>query len=184
MSMDSTPESAPAIPAHIQNTVESIADLHAEHYSSLPSSQLGIEWLTARLGRPYWVFAVFTGIVLWLGINEWLASRGYHALDSAPFTGFHVVLAASALLMTFLILTTANRQDMLAERRAQLTLQIALLSETKITKVIDLVERIRSEHPLLSGPADSETATMRAPTDPKTVLDTMDAAQRTALSSR
>ncbi len=103
-------------------------------------------------------------------------------MDPAPFVGLQVALAASALLMTFLILTTANRQDMLAEKRAQLTLQIALLTEVKITKVIEIVERIRSEHPLLSNPQEDQTNGMRTPADPKAILKTMEQAQRTSLT--
>ncbi len=166
----------------LQNTIDSIADLHAEHYLALPGSQLGIEWVTARLGRPWSVFFVVAVMALWLGINLWAIAHGRRPLDPPPFFWLQGTATLSALLMTFLILTTANRQNALEGRRSQLTLQIALLTETKIAKAIELVERIRSEHPLLSNPSESETGAMTTPADPKAVLDTMDEAQRSALT--
>ena len=166
----------------IQNTIESIADLHAEHYMALPSSQIGIEWVTARLGKPIAVFFVIGVAVAWIIFNLWSASLGRHAIDPPPFYWLQGAASLCALLMTFFILTTTNRQNTLDERRAQLTLQIALLSETKITKLIELVERIRFEHPLLSNPNEAETGAMTTPADPKTVLETMDEAHRTALN--
>ncbi|GAC1390163.1 MAG: DUF1003 domain-containing protein [Vulcanimicrobiaceae bacterium] len=170
------------VPEHLQATIESIADLHADHYLSLPSSQIGIEWLTARLGRPWPVFVVFALIVFWILFNTLAVPHGGRAIDPPPFFWLQGTGTLSALLMTFLILTTANRQNALDERRAQLTLQIALLTEAKITKVIELVERIRQEHPLLSNPSEEETGAMTTPADPKAVLNTMDKAHRHALT--
>lgn len=167
----------------IQNTIDSIADIHAEHYTSLPTSQLGIEWVTSRLGKPWSVFFVIGAMAIWMGYNLAVISHGHHAIDPPPFFWLQGCATAFALVMTFFILTTANRQNALDERRAQLTLQIALLSETKIAKIIELVERIRSEHPLLSNPTDEETGAMTTPANPKSVLDTMDAAHRDALNT-
>ncbi|GAC1651873.1 MAG: hypothetical protein NVS9B12_00650 [Vulcanimicrobiaceae bacterium] len=167
----------------IQDTIDSIADLHAEHYMSLPSSQIGIEWVTNRLGKPWAVFFVLITMTLWVAFNLWDIAHGRPAPDPPPFYWLQGFTSLSALLMTFLILTTANRQNALDERRAQLTLQIALLTETKIAKLIELVDRIRFEHPLLSNPTEAETGAMTTPADPKTVLETMDEAHRTALNA-
>lgn len=166
----------------IQNTIDSIADLHAEHYMSLPTTQVGIEWVTARLGRPWAVFFVFGVALVWIVVNEWALAHGNRAIDPPPFFWLQGAATFCALLMTFFILTTANRQNALDERRAQLTLQIALLTETKIAKLIELIERIRFEHPLLSNPSEAETGAMTTPADPKTVLETMDEAHRSALN--
>ncbi|MDQ6930976.1 MAG: DUF1003 domain-containing protein [Candidatus Eremiobacteraeota bacterium] len=166
----------------IQNTIDSIADIHAEHYTSLPTSQIGIEWVTSRLGKPWSVFFVLGAMALWVGYNLSTIAHGHRAVDPPPFFWLQGCTTGLAVVMTFFILTTANRQNALDERRAQLTLQIALLSETKIAKIIELVERIRSEHPLLSNPTHEETGAMTTPADPKSVLDTMDAAHRDALN--
>ena len=166
------------VPEPVQTTVESIADLHAEHYLSLPRTQVGIEYVTDRLGRP-WALFICAGITAaWIVFNIWaLRTHSARIFDPPPFAYLQVVMSVAAFLMTILILVTENRQGTLDERRAQLTLQISLLTERKITKVIELIERIRKEHPQLSDPTDKETADMMMPADPRVVMEHLDQAQ-------
>ena len=165
------------VPDPVQSTVDSIADLHAEHYLSLPKSQIGIEYVTDRLGRPWALFFCIALLAAWMGFNLWTRAHGGRVWDPPPFQWLQVVMSVAAFLMTILILVTENRQGALDERRSQLTLQIALLTERKITKTIELVERIRQEHPLLSNPTDKETAGMMQPADPREVMESLDQAQ-------
>jgi len=168
---------ASPVPEPVQSTVESIADLHAEHYLALPKSQIGIEYVTDRLGRPWALFVCLGILALWMGANLWSKAHFGRAWDPPPFAWLQTLTSIAAFLMTILILVTENRQGNLDERRSQLTLQIALLTERKITKVVELVERIRQEHPLLSDPTDKETADMMQPADPREVLQSLDEAQ-------
>ncbi len=165
------------VPEPVQSTVDSIADLHAEHYLSLPKSQIGIEYVTDRLGRPWALFACIGILALWMGSNVWAITHHVPPWDPPPFYYLQTLTSIAAFLMTILILVAENRQGALAERRSQLTLQIALLTERKITKVVELVERIRQEHPLLSDPIEKETADMMQPADPREVLQSLDEAQ-------
>ncbi len=48
-----------------------------------------------------------------------------------------------------LILTTQRRADELAQHREQLTLELAILSEQKTAKVIELLEEMRRDNPNL-----------------------------------
>ena len=168
-------------PEHVQETVDSIADLHAEHYMALPSSQLGVEWVTNRIGRPWTLFFCVLLMSAWMLGNYWAATHHARAMDPPPFVWLQTTVSILAFLMTIVIVTTENRQGYLDERRAQLTLQIALLTERKITKVIELVERIRQEHPLLSDPTDKETGDMMTPANPKEVMQSLDRAEEKAI---
>ena len=57
-------------------------------------------------------------------------------------------------------LATQQHQDQLAQRRAELTLQIAVLSEKKMAKLIDLIEEHRRDYPMLSSRVDIEAEAM------------------------
>jgi len=169
------------VPDAVQSTVESIADLHAEHYLSLPKSQIGIEYVADRLGRPWSLFICIGILAVWTGSNIFAQMHHTRSWDPPPFYWLQTVTSIAAFLMTILILVTENRQGALDERRSQLTLQIGLLTERKITKVVELVERIRQEHPLLSNPTDNETAEMMQPADPREVMQSLDHAQEAKL---
>lgn len=73
--------------------------------------------------------------------------------------------------MTVLILTTQRHADRLAENRAQLTLQLALVNEQKTAKLIGLVEDLRRDHPDIANRIDPEALAMAQSTDPKQVLE-------------
>lgn len=181
------PDTAPdtsaldAAPHHVQESAESIADLHAEHYLGLPQAQLGIEWVTERIGQPATLFVCVLLLATWMLLNFWNVAHHRPALDAPPFYWLQLTVSILAFLMTIVIVTTENRQNYLDERRAQLTLQLAMLSEKKITKVIELVERIRQEHPLLSDPTDRETGAMMTPVNPREVMESLDQAQEAAI---
>ena len=73
--------------------------------------------------------------------------------------------------MVVLILATQRREDQLAQRREMLLLELALLSEQKTAKVIQLLEESRLDNPLIRNRVDPEAEAMAQPTDPKSVLD-------------
>ena len=76
-----------------------------------------------------------------------------------------------SLYMVVLILATQRREDQLAQRRELLILELAILSEQKTAKVIQLLEESRRDNPLIRNRLDPEAETMAQPADPQSVLD-------------
>ena len=76
-----------------------------------------------------------------------------------------------SLYMVVLILATQRREDQLAQHRELLILELAILSEQKTAKVIELLEEVRRDSPLLRNRVDQEAQAMAQPADPKSVLD-------------
>jgi uncharacterized membrane protein len=73
--------------------------------------------------------------------------------------------------MVILILATQQREYQLAKLREQLTLELAILSEQKTAKVIQLLEESRRDNPLIRNRVDQEAEAMAQPADPQSVLD-------------
>jgi uncharacterized membrane protein len=80
------------------------------------------------------------------------------------------MLSLTALLTSILVLTRQEQQRRFDERRAHLDLQVNLLAEQKIAKLIGLVEELRRDMPNVRDRHDSEASNMAAPTDPADVL--------------
>ncbi|WP_267389737.1 hypothetical protein [Sphingomonas sp. GC_Shp_3] len=78
--------------------------------------------------------------------------------------------------MALLILTTQRHGEELAESRAQLTLHIAMLSERKIAKVIELLEEQRRDNLMLPSRVDHEAAEMAQASDHEVTLSLLDEA--------
>ena len=72
------------------------------------------------------------------------------------------------------MLIKQNRLAKLEELRAHLDLQVNLLAEQKATKLIDLIEELRRDLPMVKDRSDPEAAALKQPTDPNVVLATLD----------
>ena len=167
------PENAktPILPAHIEDTVQAIARLHAEHYEQATPLQRGIDHLTAGAGRPEFVGFLTALVIGWMALNFSLAALGHKPLDEPPFYWMQGAVGLAALYMTSLILTTQRREDQLASHREQLTLELAILGEQKAAKIIELLEELRRDDPDIRNRFDHEAVAMSAPADPQAVLD-------------
>jgi uncharacterized membrane protein len=77
-------------------------------------------------------------------------------------------------LYSCLILADERREDRLAQLHEQLNLELAILSEQKTAKVIQLLEESRRDNPLIHNRVDQEAEAMARPADPKTVLEAIE----------
>lgn len=101
----------PILPAHIDDTVQAIARLHAEHQSEATTSQRLVERLTAGAGRPRSLIALTTIMIGWMAVNLALSAMGHKAWDEPPFSWLQGATGVAALYMTILILVTRRRED-------------------------------------------------------------------------
>jgi uncharacterized membrane protein len=163
-------EETPMLPEHIEQTIRSIADIHAQHHHKASTSQRWIAGLTKRLGRPEFVAIITGAIAAWIAINSALSALHVAPFDPAPFYWLQGIIAMTALYMTALILITQRHENELAEHRAQLTLEVTIVSEQKIAKLIELLEQQRRDNPLMRNTFDPEAAAMAQPADHEAML--------------
>jgi uncharacterized membrane protein len=97
--------------------------------------------------------------------NGFAYHLGARSLDPPPFAWLQVAASISALLMTVTILTTQNRVAKLAQQRAQLDLQVNLIAEEKIAKIIALIEELRRDLPSVKNRKDSLAEAMTEAVD-------------------
>jgi len=164
-------DETPILPAHIEDTIQAIAKLHADHRQEAGILQRIVERLTAWIGRPQFIAGMTIAIGLWIGGNLLAMLSGAVPWDEPPFGWLQGSLGLLALYVTVLILTTQRREDQLAGYREQLTLELAILSEQKSAKIIALLEEMRRDSPTLKNRVDEEAAAMAVAADPQAVLD-------------
>ncbi len=159
-----------------------LAEIRAEGLRETKTSQMGIERLIRFVGRPWLAYALVIFLVAWLGADAVSVYLGGRAFDPSRFPWLQLVITVFSLTMTVLILIAENHQGMIAERRAQVTLQIALVSEQKIAKVIELIESLRRDAPGLPDRRDDVATRMAEATDLRGALVEMDRAREDAQS--
>ncbi len=169
--MAKTPEQPPD---PVGETIETIARLHARAEQKVDPHQRAVETVTSLLGRPVFLHLVLLLVALWVLLNVFAHRLGLKQIDPPPFYWLQGAVGLGALLMTIVVLTTQNRQGQLAARRAQLDLQINLLTEQKVTKVIELVEELRRDLPSVRDRHDAEAVAMSETADPHAVLTALE----------
>ncbi len=136
-----------------------------------------MEVLTAALGRPRTVYVTLSFVVGWVAFNMVTPKLfGWQRIDPPPFFWLQGTVALSALLMTTLVLITANRQTRNAEERSHLDLQVNLLAEHKVAKLIALVEELRRDLPMVRDRIDREADAMQEAVDPHAMLEALERA--------
>jgi len=169
----STIPTAP-LPEQIAKNIDAIIELHTQAERDVPRHQRILETITTFFGRPAFLYSLLIGVVLWMLLNTLLLPRlGTPGFDPPPFDGLERLIDFGSLLITTGVLIRQTRQDRLAEQRAQLMLQLNLLSEQKIAKLIALVEELRHDLPDVENRHDPEAEVMQEAADPHLVLDVL-----------
>jgi uncharacterized membrane protein len=154
--------------------VATVAALRVRNERHLSRHQQWVERFTARVGRPRTVYIVAASTAAWTAANVLAPRFGYAAVDPPPFDGLQGVIGFLALLVTTAVLITQSRQTRDFEQRAELELQVNLLAEQKIAKLIALVEELRRDIPSVSDRVDPLAERMKEPIDPHAVLTALE----------
>ena len=169
----SSREEGPAVPAHVEDTVQAVARFHATHHADASLLQRMIEQITRRAGSPAFIVVLAATIISWITLNLLLMTLGRTPVDAPPFFWLQGAVTLTALFMTVIILTTQRREDKLAGLRDQLTLELSILSEQKSAKIIGLLEEMRRDSPHIADRADEHAEALSKPADPNVVVEAL-----------
>jgi uncharacterized membrane protein len=155
---------------HVAHNIETIAHLQTETEGKVGRNQRTIEKLTASIGQPWALNVILASVAAWIAINTWGPAVGWPRLDPPPFSWLQGAMSLSALLVTTMVLTTQNRQAMRFSQRGNLELQVNLVAEQKIAKLIALLEELRRDLPSVRDRVDPVADAMAEPVDHQAVL--------------
>jgi uncharacterized membrane protein len=110
-------------------------------------------WIVANLG---WV----------PGVPQWDGS----------FVVLAMIASVEAIFLSTFVLISQNRMATLAEKRAELDLQISLLAEHEVTKVVAMVAAI-ADHLNVPHDAAGEIEELKRNVAPEAVLDAIDSSE-------
>ena len=162
------------LPEHVSQQLETLAVLHAKAEKEAGFHQHAVESVTAFLGRPLFLNLTIGVVFLWILVNIFPRVFGLVRFDPPPFYWLQGMIGLGALLLTIVVLITQNRQALLSERRAKLDLQVNLLAEQKVAKLIALMEELRRDIPTVKDRFDPEAEAMQQSPDPHAVLEALE----------
>lgn len=153
----------------VVKNIETIIGFQAKQEQNLPWRDRIINKIAAFFGKSEFLYLQLLFFASW-AICSHLAPQ-ILPFGLPLFDVQEMGIDISALLITTGVLVQQTRQDKLAEQRSHLILQINLLTEQKIAKLIKLMEELREDLPAIPNRSDLEAQIMQQATDPQAVLD-------------
>jgi uncharacterized membrane protein len=164
---------ARALPEHIAQNIDEVVELRRRELETASPAQLRLERVSRLVARPGYIVALLMFVAAWIMVNLLLLRRGSRPFDPPPFAWLQGFLTFVAMLTATVVLVAQNRQTKLAEQRAHLDLQINLLTEQKVTKVIHLLEELRRDLPMVRDREDPQAAALKEQTDTAQVVSAL-----------
>ena len=172
--LENAPESATgSLSEHIDQNIESVAALQRRERGMTSAPQRLVERISRIIGRPAYLVVLLAVVVAWVGANV-LTPFGMTAFDPPPFELLDGVLTFSALVTATIVLIAQNRQTQREQQHRHLDLQVSLLTEQKVTKLIHLVEELRRDMPMVKDREDPHAAVLQQATDTAAVVSAME----------
>ncbi|MBD2413859.1 DUF1003 domain-containing protein [Nostoc calcicola FACHB-389] len=158
------------LPDPIAKSIEAIISLHTQEARDIPTHQRILEAIATFFGRSTFMYSLLVILAMWIFGSFF---DGFLPFHLPSFSWSNQGLDAAALVISTGVLVRQTRQENFAEQRAQLMLQLNLLSEQKIAKIIALLEELRTDLPNVVNRHDYEAQLMQEPADPIAVLEAL-----------
>jgi uncharacterized membrane protein len=139
----------------------------------------GITAFTGSMRFVYIHALVFGG---WIALNIGLVP-GLRPFDPFPFGMLAMIASVEAIFLSTFVLISQNRMQALADRRADLDVQISLLAEHEITRLLQIVDDIALQLGVRRG-VDASLEELKKDVNPEAVLEELDRAERDARVTR
>ena len=162
-------------PGPIQETIEQIVQIEQREQIAMTWSDRIADRITAFSGSMPFFFLNAAWFAVWIVVN--LGWVGVEPFDPFPFGLLTMCVSLEAIFLAIFVLISQNRQALLADKRAKVNLQVDMLAEREVTKLMALVLEIH-DHLGLSHPGDTEIHQMQRTTDIVKVLDQIDEAEQ------
>ena len=151
-----------------QDNIETIVRLEEEGENDRNPVERISEIIGHFAGTIPFVICEIVFVVVWIAVNIG-GVASVVPFDRYPFPLLSCLLSFECVMLTAFVLIRQNRMSFRADRRNHLGLQINLLSEKEITKVIQMLERMSQQMGIESEVTDSETKELAEDTSIETI---------------
>jgi uncharacterized membrane protein len=139
--MDQRQTDPGAGPSLVAENIAAVAELEAEALKRRTPADRASDAIAAFVGTIGFVALHLVWFALWASINAGLIPF-IPAFDPYPFQLLCMIVSMEGVLMSTFVLIKQNRMGYLSDRRAQLDLQVNLLAEREVTRLLQIAGEI------------------------------------------
>jgi uncharacterized membrane protein len=124
----------------VHRNIESLVEMRQAEERKKSFQEKTADLLTRFSGSMVFVYVHTIWFGLWIALNSGLV--GSQPFDPFPFSLLTLVVSLEAIFLSTFVLISQNHAGRLADKRADLDLQINLLSEHEITRLLKLMDAV------------------------------------------
>jgi uncharacterized membrane protein len=177
MPNDTVQPSSANLPSFAKDNLEVLSRFKDREEAQISGLQLAIERISRVFGSPAFFAFALVFIAIWIAVNLWGLKHGWRHVDAPPFFWLQGLVSGNALLLTVAVLIRQNRMAQVGEHRAHLDLQINLLTEQKVTKLLQMIDAPRRSAAAPHSGQDDEVHEMTKPADTHALMHAIKAKQ-------
>ena len=161
----------------VERNIQALLQHRREEEGNRKGQERIADAITRFTGSMRFVYIHLVLFGAWIGVNlGWIP--GLPRFDPS-FVVLAMVASVEAIFLSTFVLISQNRMAALADRRAELDLQISLLAEHEVTRLITLIT-VMAERMGVEEAQDPELAELAQDVAPEKVMEKMEAQERAA----
>jgi uncharacterized membrane protein len=159
----------------IEQNIRTIIDLRKKAEDQRTFQERLADVITEFSGRMAFAFFHIVWFGIWIVVN--LGFLGIKPFDPYPFGLLTMVVSLEAIFLATFVLITQNRLSAEADRREDLDLQMDLLTEHELTRVLKMLDAIQDKLGI-ENDTDHELLDLEQNVHPEDVLEEIERVQR------
>ena len=159
----------------VQRNIRQLAAVRQSEDAKRSRSDRVADAITRFAGSMWCVYvhaALYGG---WLVVNSGVVP-GIKPWDPFPFVMLAMAASVEAIFLSTFILISQNRMQKLADRRAELDLQVSLLTEHELTRAIQVLDEV-ARRLGVDRPAEHEMREIKQDVEPAKVVEAIERAE-------
>ena len=180
-SLDHDPPRNPELAGVVHENIELLVRMRNAEERKKSLQERIADLLTRFSGSMLFVYVHTIWFGLWIALNTGLL--GSKPFDPFPFSLLTLVVSLEAIFLSTFVLISQNHAGQIADRRADLDLQINLLSEHEITRLLTLMDVV-ADHLGIDVGEKPEVEELKKDVGAEQVLDEIESREKTERKTR
>jgi uncharacterized membrane protein len=164
-------DQSPELAKVIESNIEAIEEHRRQADQTRSFQDKFADIVTRFAGSVPFVYFHVVWFAAWIAANVGILP--IRALDPYPFGMLTTIVSLEAIFLSTFVLVSQNRQAAIGERRAELDLQINLLAEHEVTRMLTLLDAIAKRLDIDELPQE-ELKELKKDVKPEAVLQELD----------
>jgi uncharacterized membrane protein len=161
----------PHIAEAIERNINALLEIRRQMDARKTRQDRVADAITGFSGNLLFVYFHIVWFVIWMLWNTGLL--GLAPFDTFPFGLLTMIVSLEAIFLSTFVLVSQNRLTEISDKRSELDLQINLLTEYEVTKILCLTDAI-ADHLGLTVGRDPELEQLKEEISPERILQEME----------